>query len=306
MLNFQPLGFTQQALPSPLGVMAYYTASQAPWGQPHKSPADRPSLVFLHSLGGGSSAFEWSKVYPAFAATHRVIAPDLIGWGQSTHPARSYRVEDYFEMITHLVETVAQPPALVVATSLTAGVVIRLAILRPDLFRGLLLVSPAGNGDFGRDYKATLPALLAGTPGIDRLLYQLGAANETAVQSFLTSFLFANPSRVTPDIVQAYLAGTQQPNAEYSALASLNGDISFDLSRYIGQLNVPTQFILGEKSRFLPPAVVKRLASLNPRAVERVWEIPDSGVLPHLEHPAVVAGLLLQWLMQHERPEKLG
>ncbi|MBE9159925.1 alpha/beta hydrolase [Nodosilinea sp. LEGE 06152] len=294
MLNFQPLGFIQQALATDLGVMAYYTPGGWPWSS--KDGADRPPLVFLHSLGGGSSAFEWSKVYAAFGVTHRVIAPDLIGWGQSTHPARSYCTEDYFYMITHLLESVAEPPALVAATSLTAGVVIRLAGMRPDLFKGLFLISPSGNSDFGRDYKTSLPALLASTPGVDKLLYQVGAANELAVRSFLSTFLFADSRRITPDTVQAYLACTQQPNAEYAALASLNGDISFDLSRYIGQLQTPTTVVLGAGSRFSAPAMVKRLASLNPKAVQRVIEVPDSGVLPHVEHPAVVTGLLRQFL----------
>ncbi|HZG40131.1 MAG TPA: alpha/beta hydrolase [Nodosilinea sp.] len=297
MLNFQPLGFIQQALATDLGVMAYYTPGGWPWQREENT--SRPPLVFLHSLGGGSSAFEWSKVYAAFGATHRVIAPDLIGWGQSTHPARSYCTEDYFYMITHLLESVAEPPALVAATSLTAGVVIRLAGMRPDLFRGLFLVSPSGNSDFGRDYKASLPALLASTPGVDKLLYQVGAANELAVRSFLSTFLFADPRRITPDTVQAYVACTQQANAEYSALASLNGDISFDLARYIGQLQTPTTVVLGAGSRFTAPATVKRLASLNPKAMQQVIEVPDSGVLPHVEHPAVVIALLRQFLSTH-------
>ncbi|MGB3138685.1 MAG: alpha/beta hydrolase [Nodosilinea sp.] len=296
MLNFQPLGFIQQALATDLGVMAYYTPSGWPW-QEDKAP--RVPIVFLHSLGGGSSAFEWSKVYAAFGATHRVIAPDLIGWGQSTHPARAYSVDDYHYMITHLLESVAETPALVAATSLTAGVVIRLAAKRPDLFKGLFLVSPSGNSDFGRDYKTSLPARLAGTPGVDQLLYQVGAANELAVRSFLSTFLFADSRRITPETVQAYLTCTQQPNAEYAALASLNGDISFDLSRYMGQLQTPTTFVLGTGSRFSAPAMVKRLASLNPQSVQHVIEIADSGVLPHVEHPAVVVGLLRQFLASH-------
>ncbi|HSM81211.1 MAG TPA: alpha/beta hydrolase [Nodosilinea sp.] len=310
MLRFQPLGFIQQALATNLGVMAYYTHQGTDQGNsPDPSPdlppdvslpsVNRPALVFLHSLGGGSSAFEWSKVYAAFGTTHRVIAPDLIGWGQSTHPERTYQVDDYFYQITHLLESLTQPPTLVAATSLTAGVVIRLAGQRPDLFKGLFLISPSGNSDFGRDYRASLPALLASTPGIDRLLYQLGAANELAVRSFLSTFLFADPRRITPDIVQAYLACTQQPNAEYAALASLTGAISFDLARYIDQLQTPTTVVLGAGSRFSAPAMVKRLASLNPKAVEKVIEIPDSGVMPHLEHPAVVIDLLRQFLAAH-------
>jgi pimeloyl-ACP methyl ester carboxylesterase len=291
MLKFQPVGFGQRVVDTPLGVMAYYTPASSPW-RGNSSATDQPPLVFLHSLGGGSSAFEWSKVYPAFAPNYRVIAPDLIGWGQSAHPVRDYRVEDYLEVITVLLERVAQQPAIVVASSVTAGVTVRLAIARPDLFKGLFLVSPSGNSDFGRNYRFSLPAALAGTPGVDRLLYSLGAANEPAVTNFLSTFLFANAERITPDIVQAYLAGTQQPNAEYSALATLKGDIAFDLVLYLPQLTVPTAFVWGQDSRFSPPEFGKRLASLNPRAVRQVHEIPQAGVLAHLEHPAIVAALL--------------
>lgn len=296
MLTFQPMGFGQKVIETDLGVMVYYTPTQAPWRDADADPQQYPPLVFLHSLGGGSSAFEWSKVYPAFAPTHRVIAPDLVGWGQSAHPVHSYRVEDYFQAITTLLETVAQQPCFVVATSLTGGVVIRLAIQRPDLFKGLFLVSPSGNSDFGSNYRFSLPAQLAGTPGLDALIYQLGAANETAVTAFLSNFLFANPNRITPDVVQAYLTCTQQPNAQYSALASLKGDISFDLSRYVGQLAVPTAFVWGQQSRFSPPEFGQRLARLNPQAIQTFYEVPDAGVLAHLEQPAVVAGLLTRWL----------
>ena len=186
-------------------------------------------------------------------------------------------------------------PAIAIASSLTAGVVIRLAIQRPDLFQKLLLVSPAGNDDFGRGYRYSLPALLAGTPGLDQVVYTLGAANELAVTQFLSTFLFADPRRITPTTVAAYLAGTQRPQARYAALASLRGDICFDLARYMGQLKVPTVMILGEKSRFNPPSQGQRLAALS-QAVEQVHVLPGVGVLPQVEYPAAVVGLLRAYL----------
>ncbi|MEL6382373.1 MAG: alpha/beta hydrolase [Cyanobacteria bacterium J06626_18] len=303
MLAFQPPGFEQQVTETALGVMAYYTQAAitlqpSTAAAPPKEASELETLVCLHSLGGGSSAYEWSKVYGALAEDCRIIAPDLVGWGQSAHPARSYCTEDYQAIICHLLETVTQPPTLVAATSLTAGVVVRLAIDRPELFKGLFLISPSGNDDFGVGYLYSLPAILAGTPGIDRLLYQLGAANETAVTQFLSNFLFARPERITREIVQAYLAGTQQPNAEYSALASLRGDICFDLSRYIGQLTVPTTLVSGEASRFNRPDKTKRLAALNPKAIQSMHIVPDVGVLPHVEQPAVVVGLLRAFLRE--------
>ncbi|MCU0567809.1 MAG: alpha/beta hydrolase [Oculatellaceae cyanobacterium Prado106] len=290
MLQFQPLGFCQQLIQTSLGIMVYYSATEPIW--PIASiPKDKPPLVFLHSLGGGSSAYEWSKIYPAFAADYRIIAPDLLGWGQSSHPPRSYQVEDYLKLLTELLEWVGQP-AIAIASSLTAGITVRLAIQRPDLFDQLFLVSPAGYADFGGDYGRNLAAQIAKIPGIDQALYALGAANPLAVQSFLTQILFANPARITPETIAAYLASAQQFNAEYAALSSLRGDLCFDLALYLPQLRTRTAIAWGTKSRFGTPTLGKRLAQLNPTAIHSFLEIPEVGVLPHLEDPAIVIGLL--------------
>jgi pimeloyl-ACP methyl ester carboxylesterase len=248
--------------------------------------------VFLHSLGGGSSAYEWSKVYPAFATTHQVIAPDLIGWGDSAHPARDYQPQDYLNLIQTLLTEVAVEPAWVVASSLTAGLAIRLAIQQPQLFRGLFLVCPSGYRDFGNNYGQDLVSQFVKLPGLDRIIYGLGAANELAVRNFLQQFLFAKVSRLSDEIVDAYLASAVKPNAEYAALSSLKGDICFDLAQYIPELKVPTVFVWGEQSRFNSPQQGRRLALLNPEWVQNFHVIPGAGVLPHLEIPAIAIGLL--------------
>jgi pimeloyl-ACP methyl ester carboxylesterase len=289
-MDFQPIGFRQQQIETSLGTMAYYAATDAPWPPSPDPAADLSTLIFLHSVGGGSSAYEWSKVYPAFANTHRVIVPDLIGWGASAHPQRDYQVNDYWQMVSELIQQVAQPPVAVVASSLTGGMMIRMAIQQPELFKALCLVCPSGYADFGTDYGRGLPAQVASIPVLDQVIYALGAANELAVRNFLQQVLFAQPNRISDEMVQAYLASAQQPNAEYAALASLRGDLCFDLAFYIQQLTVPTVMLWGEQARFTSAELGQRLAQLNPKVVFQA--IADAGVLPHLELPEVVIGLM--------------
>ncbi|MDJ0618240.1 MAG: alpha/beta hydrolase [Calothrix sp. MO_192.B10] len=296
MLTFQPPGFKQCTLDTTLGQMVYSIPDAEFWQTPLEAKSS--PLVFLHSLGGGSSAYEWSKVYPAFAATHQVIAPDLIGWGDSAHPAREYQPQDYLNLIQTLLEEIAVEPAWVVASSLTAGLTIRLAIQQPQLFQGLFLVSPSGYGDFGADYGKELVSQVVRIPGIDRIIYGLGAANELAVRNFLQQFLFAKVSRLDDEIVAAYLASAVKPNAEYAALSSLKGDICFDLAEYMKELQVPTVFVWGEKSRFSSTEKGRRLSRLNPEIIQGFHEIPGAGVLPHLEIPAMVTGLLSGYVNQ--------
>lgn len=285
-----PPGFCQQSVFTTLGRMVYYTP-EATLGT-----TELPTLVFLHGFGGGSSAYEWSQVYPAFAFSHRVLAPDLIGWGRSEHPARNYQISDYTTTITQFLEQTCQEPVTVVASSLTAAITIRVALARPELFKSLILVTPAGLSDFGEDYTRSFFANLVKTPLLDRLIYSVGIATRDGIRAFLTQRQFARPERVFPELVEAYLESAQQPNAEYAALSFVRGDLCFDLSLDMPQLKVPTAIVWGQKSQFTGPEIGQRLARLNPQFVRVFQVLDDVGLTPHLEQPAVAIGLIQRYL----------
>ena len=294
MLQFQPPGFGHKVIHTSLGAMVYYTQTTAPWL--NAETEDLPPLLFLHNFGGGASAFEWSKVYPAFAATHRILAPDLIGWGESAHPVRDYQIRDYLTTIQEFITQTCRQPVTVVASSLTAAFAIRLAINHPDLFHSLFLVCPSGFDDFGQGAGRRIPLPIINSPLLDNLIYTLGAENEFAVRNFLQNFLFVQAERVSQEIVDAYLVSAQQPNAKFSALAFLRGDLYFDLSLYIQQLKIPTVFFWGEKAQFTSIKLGRRLANLNIGAIRDFYAIADTGILPHLETPEVIIALLQPYL----------
>ena len=296
----QPLGFSQNSTTTSLGKMVYYTVEGEPWLDKNESLASRKTLVFFHGFGGGSSAYEWSKVYPAFASEYRVLAPDLIGWGKSDHPAKNYQIDDYLNTITEFLEKTCNEPATVIASSLTAAFIIRVAIARPELFESLILSTPAGLSDFGEDYTRSFFAQLVSTPGVDRLLYGVGIASEIGIRNFLEQRQFARPERVYAEIVAAYLESSQQPNAEYSALSFVRGDLCFDLADYISQLTIPTAIIWGQKSQFTSPEIGHRLAQMNPNAIKCFQIIEDVGLTPQLELPAVTIGLIRKFLLNSE------
>jgi pimeloyl-ACP methyl ester carboxylesterase len=293
----EPNGFKQHSVVTSLGRMVYYTAEELPWwGTDATEPKELPTLVFLHGFGGGSSAYEWSKVYPAFATEYRILAPDLIGWGRSEHPERNYQINDYISTIIEFLEKTCTEPTPVVASSLTAAFTIRAAIARPDLFKSLILTTPAGLSDFGEDYTRSFFAQLIKTPVLDRILYSTGVATSGGIRNFLENRQFAQSSRVYQEIVDAYLESAQQPNAEYAALSFVRGDLCFDLSLYVPQLTTPTAIIWGQKSEFTGPEIGKRLADLNSQAIRVFQPLEDVGLTPQLELPAVTIGLIRRYL----------
>ena len=292
-----PLGFGQRSTVTSLGRMVYYTAEKMPWsGLPTSTSENKPNLVFFHGFGGGSSAYEWSKVYPAFADEYRILAPDLIGWGRSEHPPRNYLVEDYITTSIEFLEKTCDSPTDVIASSLTGAIAIRAAIARPDLFKSLILTIPSGLSDFGQNYGRSFFAQLVGTPILDRLLYSTGIATDGGIRSFLEQRQFADSRRVYQEIVDAYLESALEPNAEYAALSFVRGDLCFDLSLYITQLTTPTAIIWGEKSQFTGPEIGQRLANLNPQAIKVFQPLENVGLTSQLEIPAVTIGLIRQYL----------
>ena len=289
---FQPLGFERASVNTSLGRMIYYTNIGSPWQDEMTAITDKETLVFLHGFGGGSSAYEWSKVYPAFAGDYHVIAPDLIGWGESEHPARNYQPVDYLNTIREFLQQTCDGGVTVIASSLTAAFTIRVAITHPELFKSLILTTPAGLSDFGENYSRSFFAQLVSTPILDRLIYTTGVATSAGIRSFLEQRQFANSNRVYEEIVEAYLESAKKPNAEYAALSFVRGDLCFDLSEYIQQLTIPTAIIWGQKSQFTGPEIGQRLAQMNPQAIKFFQPLENVGLTPQLELSGVTIGLI--------------
>ena len=290
-----PPGFAQKTVSTELGIMVYDTNQGSSLPNPDQGMGKARTLVFVHGFGGGSSAYEWSKVYPAFASDYHIIAPDLIGWGQSEHPIRQYQSDDYVKSLSEFLRKTCTTPITVIASSLSAAFMVRVAISHPELIQSLILIAPAGLKDFGRQTPTFLTELLS-IPILDKLLYWGAIANEGAIRSFLEQQTFAKPERVYQEIVNAYFQSAQQPNAEYSALSFVRGDLSFDLATYISQLTVPTAMVWGKNAKFTSPEIGRRLAEMNSAAIREFQILDDVGLTPQLELPAVTVGLIQKYL----------
>lgn len=129
------------------------------------------------------------------------------------------------------------------------------------------------------------------------MLYSTGIATSGGIRSFLEQRQFAQANRVYEEIVEAYLESAKQPNAEYTALSFVRGDLCFDLSVFIQQLTTPTAIIWGQKSQFTGSEIGRRLAEMNPQAIRVFQELENVGLTPQLELPAVTIGLIKRFLI---------
>jgi pimeloyl-ACP methyl ester carboxylesterase len=302
---FIPPGFVKKSVETSLGRLVYYSAEDSLWTEGLNHNGSVETLLFLHGFGGGASAFEWTKVYPAFASDFKILAPDLLGWGRSDHLPRYYTVGDYDSSLLQFIQQVCERPVHAIASCLSAAYIVRVAVEQPELFLSLILFAPAGLSDFGQDYSGSFFAQLVSTPVIDRFLYHTAIASDWGIRNFLEKRAFARPERVTQEMVNAYLASAEQPLAEYTALSFVRGDLCFDLARSIPKLKVPTTVLWGQQAQFTPPELGKRLAELNSEAILDFRILDDVGLIPQLEQPAVTAGLIRKYLMSLRKHREL-
>jgi len=109
-------------------------------------PTDGPVILLVHGLMSDSTT--WARPARLLAAAgFRVIAPDLLGHGESSKPVDGgYLLPDFAETLHRLLDELGTGPVTVVGHSLGGAVVMQLAGDHPQLVRRLVLVSAGGLG----------------------------------------------------------------------------------------------------------------------------------------------------------------
>ena len=101
-----------------------------------------PPLLLLHGIGDSSAS--WLPVMEGLGRTHTVIAPDLLGHGNSDKPRADYSVAAYANGMRDLLEVLGVDEVTVVGHSLGGGVAAQFAYQYPERCQRLVLVATGG------------------------------------------------------------------------------------------------------------------------------------------------------------------
>lgn len=102
---------------------------------------DGPPIALLHGLG--ASGRYWGSAYDQLSVAHRLVVPDLLGFGASPRPNHGYGPDEHAAMIAACLDAAkVREPAVLAAHSAGAIVALRLAATRPDLVRAVIAVGP--------------------------------------------------------------------------------------------------------------------------------------------------------------------
>jgi pimeloyl-ACP methyl ester carboxylesterase len=155
-------------------------------------PVDAPAILLIHGMVSDSTT--WSRAAEQLAQRgHRVLAPDLLGHGQSDKPEVGYELADFAGSLAALLTELGAQQATVVGHSFGGAVAMQLAHDHPELVKRLVLVSAGGLGR--RVHPVLRAATLPGAHSVVRL-----------VVNQRTAALYRRPRlhrslRLSPDVV---------------------------------------------------------------------------------------------------------
>ena len=109
-----------------------------------RSAGNGPLVLLIHGIAGSSST--WEEVAWALRQRYTVVAPDLLGHGDSAKPRGDYSLGAYANMLRDLLGALGFETGTLVGHSLGGGIAMQFAYQFPERCDRLVLVSSGGLG----------------------------------------------------------------------------------------------------------------------------------------------------------------
>jgi pimeloyl-ACP methyl ester carboxylesterase len=250
-----------------------------------------PVLLLIHGITG--SSLHWEPIMPLLAERFTVIAPDLLGHGESAKPRGDYSLGAYASGLRDLLIALGHKRATVVGHSLGGGIAMQFAYQFPELTERLVLVS---SGGLGREVHPVLRA--ATLPGSELVLPVLTHARVLAVGEAVGRAIGLLRLRLGADVaeVASGYASLGESEARAAFIATMRAVLDAGGQRvsaldrlYLAEV-MPTLIVWGDRDPIIPAGHGRAAHEAMPGS--RFELLGDVGHFPQLERPLEFSRLL--------------
>jgi pimeloyl-ACP methyl ester carboxylesterase len=262
------------------------------------SGGDKPPILWVHGLGGRWQ--NWLLNLPVFMRDHRVIAPDLPGFGESEMPAGEISINRYARTLDKVMDALDVERTVVVGNSMGGFVGAEMGINFGTRIERLVLVSAAGLSieyqrrepllTFARLWAVTTTRASARTEAVVKRPRLRRAALQTVVRY---------PERLSPPLAWELAESAGRPGF----IPALEALMDYSFRDLLERIEMPTLIVWGENDMLVPVGDAARFERLiGPNAHKVVFE--DTGHLSMLERPSRFNALLADFLAGEAEPER--
>ncbi len=252
--------------------------------QEYAAEGDAGTVVFVHGSGPGASGYSNFKLnVPAFAAAgHRVIVPDLPGFGYSSKPTdRDYTTSFFSEALIGLLDAVGVGRCALVGNSLGGAVSIRAALDHAQRVEKLILMAPGGIEEL-ETYMAM--------PAMARMIQNFvgGALDKDGLRQVLKDLVY-DPAHVTDALVEERYAILQHQPPEVLGRMRIP-----NMAAELGGIQCPVLAFWGVNDGMLPASGGQKIT----RACRpcRLIEVAQCGHWVMVEHTRMFNAACLDFL----------
>ncbi|MBI5355941.1 MAG: alpha/beta fold hydrolase [Candidatus Aenigmarchaeota archaeon] len=240
-------------------------------------------VILIHGLGGHSG--RWEKVIPELSKGHRVIAPDLPGFGDSDKPAHGfdYSIPAFSEFINDFMKNLDIGKADIIGSSMGGYIAAYFASEHPEKAKNLVLVSPAGLSRRATPEAMSymnavyFPTEETAKSALEELFYDKNVVDEEMVVDFVDK-----------------MKNDDSKNAYFSSFFNLSRNHEFE--EKLGKIKSPSLIIWGEEDEIIPCEYAEEYVSMIHNSKKEMMQ--KCGHMPFIEKPKEFLRLVKRHLDQ--------
>lgn len=233
---------------------------------------DGDIIVLLHGWGSNITLFE--GIVKTLSPNHRVVAPDMPGFGKTSEPPQPWCVDDYVDFVTKFLNALNIKEFSVLVHSFGGRVLFKLNAKKelPFIIKKAVLIDSAG--------------IMPKKTFKQKLSLRMYKAARCIMSTKVLHFLY-------PDAVENMRkkrGSADYNNATPTMRSTLVKVVNEDLEPLVSKLNCPTLLIWGDADTATPISDAELMEQLIPDAGLVVCE--GAGHYSFLEQPVKVHGAL--------------
>lgn len=258
-----------------------------------------PVLLLVHGIAGSSQT--WEEVMPGLARDYTVIAPDLLGHGESAKPRGDYSLGAYASGLRDLLAVLGHDRASIVGHSLGGGIAMIFAYQFPERTERMVLVD---SGGLGREVSVALRA--ASLPGSEFVLPLLFSTPLLRAGGAVAGALGKLGLRGGPDMeeIARGISGFSDVHTRTAFVHTVRSVIDPQGQRvsardrlYLAE-GMPTLLVWGDCDRIIPVEHGRAAAELIDGS--RLEIFPGAGHFPHRDDPVRFVEVLRDFMATTE------
>jgi 4,5:9,10-diseco-3-hydroxy-5,9,17-trioxoandrosta-1(10),2-diene-4-oate hydrolase len=236
-------------------------------------------VILLH--GGGAGAVTWHPSINTISENFQVIAPDIVGYGESDKPTAPYNRPYFSNWLKDFMKALKISKAHIVGLSQGGAIALQFAIENAEMVDKLVLVDAAGLG-----------AKVSFWPLIGTIW--MNSFPSSIANRFNSRYLLHKPINRDPNHSSYSIAVLKSKGGKNAFKQGRGSAVSEIPASLLKQIEQETLIIWGKDDKLFPAEYGEAAAKIIPNA--KLHLIQDAGHLPLMDQPGIFNKILAGFL----------